>query len=526
MAHRRDLPRRPRPSGRSSHDRPVPDVGGDTEWASLQDAYDGLADPVRAMCDELIAIHFDPWFAADVEAGAATSGTASTTTSCSPPSTRWCAPTPRTAGRGLFVNPQFTQTILGLSNNESDAVLEMLYRHCQKPEYTCRFRWRPGSVAFWDNRATLHYALDDYGDALRVAHRVTLRGDCPLRPGHAPRPGSGRASGRRRHRPRTRRAPPHWPRGTRPRAARVAAATSSGVPTTPPDPVPSSPPGCTGRRPGARRARPGRWWCRPSRAAGRSRGTNASASRWAMPAVGSSSRSRRGRASTIEARSTTRRVPVDSCDHPVPAESVDPERTDDLVHLPPAWSVRTGGPTASAGWPRPRPPGAGRRGREQHVLHGQLGEEPAVLERPDDAHGGPLLGQVPVQRLAVQRAPSPARERHQTRDHVEQRRLARPVGSDQPDDGARLGHQVDPVEGPDPAEVARPRRYLEPGRARAGPRRSPLIGPRSPTPPVRPGCRIARRTGRPGRLPSRAIPRSTRSPRRWSSSASPPGGRG
>ena len=58
----------------------------------------------------------------------------------------------------------------------------MLYHHCVKPEYTCRFRWRAGSVAFWDNRATLHYALDDYGDAARYAHRVTLRGDKPYGP--------------------------------------------------------------------------------------------------------------------------------------------------------------------------------------------------------------------------------------------------------------------------------------------------------------------------------------------------------
>jgi len=58
----------------------------------------------------------------------------------------------------------------------------MLYRHCQRPEFSCRYRWKAGAVAFWDNRATLHYALDDYGDALRIAHRVTLRGDRPYGP--------------------------------------------------------------------------------------------------------------------------------------------------------------------------------------------------------------------------------------------------------------------------------------------------------------------------------------------------------
>ena len=71
---------------------------------------------------------------------------------------------PETGRKGLFVNTQFTQSVLGLSKMESNAILELLYHHCEKPEYTCRFRWRRGSVAFWDNRATLHYALDDYGD--------------------------------------------------------------------------------------------------------------------------------------------------------------------------------------------------------------------------------------------------------------------------------------------------------------------------------------------------------------------------
>jgi len=159
-----------------------PETGGDTQWSSLQDAYDGLADPVRDMCDELIAIHFDPWFAADVEARGGYEWNGEHHDKLLPALHPVVRTHPETGRRGLFVNPQFTRTVLGLSDNESDAILQMLYRHCQKPEYTCRFRWRPGSVAFWDNRATLHYALDDYGDDLRVAHRVTLRGDVPFGP--------------------------------------------------------------------------------------------------------------------------------------------------------------------------------------------------------------------------------------------------------------------------------------------------------------------------------------------------------
>ena len=159
-----------------------PEVGGDTTWASLQDAYDRLSEPVRILCDSLIAVHHDPWFAADVDERGGFEWHGEHIDKLLPAIHPVVRTHPETGRRGLFVNPQFTRTILGLSDNESDAVLQMLYRHCTQPELTCRFRWRPGSVAFWDNRATLHYALDDYGDALRVAHRVTLRGDVPFGP--------------------------------------------------------------------------------------------------------------------------------------------------------------------------------------------------------------------------------------------------------------------------------------------------------------------------------------------------------
>ncbi len=160
----------------------APEVGGDTTWASLQDAYDRLAEPVRALCDQLIAIHFDPWFAAEVDARGGYEWHGQWHDKLLPALHPVVRTHPENGRNGLFVNPQFTQTILGLSKNESNAILDMLYRHCQQPELTCRFRWRAGSVAFWDNRATLHYAIDDYGDATRIANRVTLRGDVPYGP--------------------------------------------------------------------------------------------------------------------------------------------------------------------------------------------------------------------------------------------------------------------------------------------------------------------------------------------------------
>jgi alpha-ketoglutarate-dependent taurine dioxygenase len=165
----------------------APEVGGDTMWSSLQDAYDGLAEPLRRMCDELVAIHHDPWFAAEVDERGGYQWDGEWRTKLRPALHPVVRTHPENGRNGLFVNSHFTQTVLGFSKLESNALLELLYHHCERPEYTCRFRWRAGSVAFWDNRATLHYALDDYGDTPRFAHRVTLRGDKPYGPAMPPR---------------------------------------------------------------------------------------------------------------------------------------------------------------------------------------------------------------------------------------------------------------------------------------------------------------------------------------------------
>jgi taurine dioxygenase len=79
----------------------------------------------------------------------------------------------------LFVNTSFTTRITGMARDESDRLLRFLFQQAHVPEYQVRFRWQPGDIAFWDNRATQHYAVNDYGDARRVAERVAIAGDRP-----------------------------------------------------------------------------------------------------------------------------------------------------------------------------------------------------------------------------------------------------------------------------------------------------------------------------------------------------------
>jgi taurine dioxygenase len=86
---------------------------------------------------------------------------------------------PETGRKTLFVNRAFTQHIVGLDVDESRELLEHLYVQASFPEYQCRFRWRPGDVAFWDNRSTQHYAASDYFPQRRVMERITVIGDRP-----------------------------------------------------------------------------------------------------------------------------------------------------------------------------------------------------------------------------------------------------------------------------------------------------------------------------------------------------------
>ena len=87
---------------------------------------------------------------------------------------------PETGRKALYVNRGFTTRIPQLSPAESERVLGLLFDHAEQTRFQCRFKWRPGSIAFWDNRATMHQAMWDYFPLRRYGHRVTIAGDRPF----------------------------------------------------------------------------------------------------------------------------------------------------------------------------------------------------------------------------------------------------------------------------------------------------------------------------------------------------------
>jgi taurine dioxygenase len=160
----------------------VPDVGGDTMWINTRAAYDALGQPLRRFCDHLSAWHHSPYYAQIVSEGGGNTWHGEKLDTLPPVRHPVVRVHPETGRRNLFVNPGFTVGVDGLPAGQSKAVLKLLYDHMTAPEFLVRYRWTPGTLALWDNRATMHYGIYDYGDARRVMHRVILRGDRPVGP--------------------------------------------------------------------------------------------------------------------------------------------------------------------------------------------------------------------------------------------------------------------------------------------------------------------------------------------------------
>ena len=158
----------------------VPEIGGDTTWTNLVAAYEGLSEPLRTLADQLKAEHrFNArGYIRDAQHPFLQRLAANPLVSVHPV----VRVHPETGERALFVNPGFTSHILDVAPRESDRLLELFFEHLTRPAYTVRFRWVPGNVAFWDNRATAHLAPQDIDhlDVERVLYRTTLTGDIPV----------------------------------------------------------------------------------------------------------------------------------------------------------------------------------------------------------------------------------------------------------------------------------------------------------------------------------------------------------
>ena len=87
---------------------------------------------------------------------------------------------PETGRKALYVNSTYTQHFKDWTREESRPLLEHLFRHSARPEFTCRYRWVPGALALWDNRCAMHHPVNDYHGSRRVMHRVTVIGDRPV----------------------------------------------------------------------------------------------------------------------------------------------------------------------------------------------------------------------------------------------------------------------------------------------------------------------------------------------------------
>jgi len=160
----------------------IPPAGGDTVWANTAEAYARLPKPLQALADTLRAVHSNDYDYAvnhtqkDDGADAYQAAFISTVYEAEHPVVRVH---PVTGERTLVLGAFFKQFV-GLNSGDSRHLFETLQAHITRLENTVRWRWNEGDVAIWDNRATQHYAIDDYGDQRRVVRRVTISGDVPV----------------------------------------------------------------------------------------------------------------------------------------------------------------------------------------------------------------------------------------------------------------------------------------------------------------------------------------------------------
>jgi taurine dioxygenase len=158
--------------------RELPPYGGDTLFANQYLAYETLSEGMRTLLGGLIAVNSSA--NADVSRTREDRVRGQTRTTEELVSEHPVVRThPQTGRKALYVNVAHTARFKGMSKEESAPLLNFLFQHQIRPEFTCRFQWRVGSLAFWDNRCVQHNPVNDYHGHRRVMHRITLAGDRP-----------------------------------------------------------------------------------------------------------------------------------------------------------------------------------------------------------------------------------------------------------------------------------------------------------------------------------------------------------
>jgi taurine dioxygenase len=158
--------------------REVPPFGGDTLFANMYLAYEGLSDGLKKLLSTLKAVNSSTKADASMtrEDAAKSSGKNSKIYSAEHPVVRTH---PETGRKALYVNSGHTVRFVGWTEEESAPLLRFLFDWQTRPEFTCRFSWQPGSIALWDNRCAQHNPVNDYHGYRRLMHRITLAGDVP-----------------------------------------------------------------------------------------------------------------------------------------------------------------------------------------------------------------------------------------------------------------------------------------------------------------------------------------------------------
>lgn len=164
------------PLGSILHLHTLPPEGGDTLFSSAHAVYDSLSPGLQAYLGNLTATHDGGPIYRERNRLRGIDDQGKVYPKASHPVVRTH---PESGRKGIFVNPNFTTHLDGVSAAESKAILEFLYERFTQPDYQVRFRWEPDSVAFWDNRAVQHLAVWDYYPHVRSGFRVTINGDRP-----------------------------------------------------------------------------------------------------------------------------------------------------------------------------------------------------------------------------------------------------------------------------------------------------------------------------------------------------------